>query len=83
MAKDTDKNVKTDSESIALTKSKSKTGASIGSVYSAGELAAAAQKTFGVLPEIVLAAFKYADKDRATIAEAKKIVNSFLSKEII
>lgn len=51
-------------------------------VYTAAELAGAAQKRFQTNPECVAAALKCAGKDRATIAEAGAIVKAFLQKEV-
>jgi hypothetical protein len=56
--------------------------AETGAVYSADELANAARELFGVPPEVVRAAFKLADKDKATVDEAKKIVKTFMVREV-
>ena len=54
------------------------------SVYGVAELAANAEVVFGktVRSECVVAAFKAAGKTSATKAEAQKIVNDFLKKEV-
>ena len=54
------------------------------SVYEVSELAKYADKVFGqdVRSECVIAAFKFAGKTEATKLEAKKIVESFLKKEV-
>lgn len=52
------------------------------SVYTAAELAAAAQSVFKVMPECVTAALMRAGKDKATISEAKEIVKKFMEKEV-
>lgn len=50
-------------------------------VYSAEELSDAAGR-FGTHKECVAAALKYYGKDRATVKEAKELINKFLSKEV-
>lgn len=54
------------------------------SVYDVNELAKYAEKVFGpeVRSECVVAAFKFAGKTEATRPEAKKIVESFMKKEV-
>lgn len=54
------------------------------SVYDVNELAKYAEKVFGpeVRSECVIAAFKFAEKTEATRPEAKKIVESFMKKEV-
>lgn len=54
------------------------------SVYSVDELAEYSNKVFGlnVRSECVVAAFKNAGKESATIAEAKEIVGTFMKKEV-
>ena len=54
------------------------------SVYGVNELAKYAEKVFGpeVRSECVVAAFKFAGKTEATRPEAKKIVESFMKKEV-
>lgn len=54
------------------------------SVYNVNELAKYAEKVFGpeVRSECVVAAFKFAGKTEATRPEAKKIVESFMKKEV-
>lgn len=49
--------------------------------YSAEELSNAADR-FGTRKECVAAALKYYGKDRATVKEAKELINKFLSKEV-
>ena len=53
-------------------------------IYTAQEFAQAADKLYGpgVRDYTVLAAFQYAGKDRATKAEAVKIVHDFRNKTI-
>ncbi len=51
-------------------------------VYTKDEFEKAALKIFGVQSEIVTAAFKTAGKTEATIPEAKRIVESFMKKEV-
>lgn len=53
-------------------------------IYTAQEFAQAAKKLFGpgTRDYTVLAAFQYAKKDRATKAEAVKIVHDFRNKTI-
>lgn len=51
-------------------------------VYTANELAQAAEKLFGVMPECVTAAFRTEGKAEATKTEAKAIVKKYLSKEV-
>jgi len=50
-------------------------------VYSAQELSNAADR-FGTRKECVAAALRYYGKDRATVKEAKELVNKFMSKEV-
>lgn len=54
------------------------------SVYEVSELAKYAEKVFGpnVRSECVIAAFKFAGMTEATRPEAKKIVESFMKKEV-
>jgi len=54
------------------------------SIYEVNELAKYAEKVFGpdVRSECVIAAFKFAGKTEATKPEAKKIVESFMKKEV-
>lgn len=54
------------------------------SVYDVNELAKYAEKVFGpeVRSECVVAAFKFAGKTEATRPGAKKIVESFMKKEV-
>lgn len=54
------------------------------SVYDVNELAKYAEKVFGpeIRSECVVAAFKIAGKTEATRPEAKKIVESFMKKEV-
>lgn len=54
------------------------------SVYEVNELAKYAEKVFGpnVRSECVIAAFKFAEVTEATKTEAKKIVESFMKKEV-
>lgn len=51
------------------------------SVYTAAELAAA-HKTFETSYEIVAVALKLAGKEKATITEAKKIIDEFKNREV-
>jgi hypothetical protein len=50
--------------------------------YSANELANASRARFGVLPEVVLAAFKMKGIKEATIPEARKIVKAFMERTV-
>ena len=52
------------------------------SVYPVGELATNAKKLFGSKQECVVAALKAAGKTECTVAEAKKIVEKFLKREV-
>lgn len=51
------------------------------STYAAAELAKA-HKTLGTSYEIVAVALKQAGKERATITEAKEIVDRFIKREV-
>lgn len=51
-------------------------------VYTAGELARAAEQVFGVSPDIVTAAMAVAGIKAATIAEAEKVIKEFANKEV-
>lgn len=55
-----------------------------GSTYSTSELAVNAAKVFGkgMRSECVAAALRSKNQDRATVDEAKKIVETFMRKEI-
>lgn len=55
-----------------------------GSTYSTSELAVNAAKVFGkgMRSECVAAALRSKSQDRATVDEAKKIVETFMRKEI-
>ena len=50
--------------------------------YTVDEFASAPQSVGVKSPDIVRAAFKVANKDNATIEEAKKIVETFKKKEV-
>ncbi len=50
--------------------------------YPISELVAAAKPVFGVPREVVKAALRNA-KQNMTVSEAKKIINEFLTKEVI
>lgn len=54
------------------------------SVYSVGEFAENAKKTFGdkANADLVRAAFMVESKAKATLSEAKGIVSKFMSKEV-
>lgn len=52
------------------------------SVYTAGELAACSKELFGARSECVTASMKEAGKERATVKEAREIIQRFLSKEV-
>lgn len=54
------------------------------SMYSVKELSECAERVFGskVRSECVVAAFKDAKKESATIGEARKIVAAFMKKEV-
>lgn len=51
-------------------------------VYTAGEFAANAGKLFRTRKECVMAAFAAAGRSECTISEAKRIVESFLRREV-
>ncbi len=51
-------------------------------VYKANELAVHAKKLFGTRQECVAAALQAVGKTEGTVAEAKKIVEKFLSREV-
>lgn len=52
-------------------------------VYTVDEFVSAAKKVFGnVRRECIVAAFKLAGRDTATVKEAQKIVNDFCKKEV-
>lgn len=51
------------------------------SVYTAAELASA-HKTFGTSYAIVATALQLAGKERATVTEAKKIIEEFKNREV-
>lgn len=52
------------------------------SVYSVTDLAGAARTRFKVPPEVVTAALKMASKNRATPAEAQRIIKDFMKREV-
>lgn len=60
---------------------KKKTGKT--ATYTVKELAAQAKKLFGCAPECVVAAMLDAEKELASVCEAKEIVSRFLGKEIV
>lgn len=51
-------------------------------IYPVKELCAAHRQQFGCGPEMVMAAFLYAGKKEATLAEAKEIVEHFRNQEV-
>ena len=51
-------------------------------LYSAGDLAAAARARFGVPPEAARAALKLAGKERATLAEAQQLIKGFMERKV-
>lgn len=51
-------------------------------IYTAAELATAARAKFGTSPEVVAAALKTANKEKATLDEAAAIVKAFLEREV-
>lgn len=51
-------------------------------VYKVHELAAAARQQFGCGSEVVRAAFLYAGRREATLAEAKALVEKFRRQEV-
>lgn len=51
-------------------------------VYTVQELAVAHQEQFGCSYEVVRAAFLHAGKDRATLADAKDMVERFRKREV-
>lgn len=50
--------------------------------YSTAELAAQARQIFGTTPEVVTVAMRTAEKQKATLDEAKTIVQEFLNREV-
>ncbi len=50
--------------------------------YSVAELAGAARARFGVLPEVVTTAMRVANKAKATLPEAKQIIEQFTKREV-
>lgn len=52
------------------------------SLYTVQEFAQNSKKLFGVQKEVVITAFKMANKTEGTPSEAKEIVDKFLRKEI-
>lgn len=52
------------------------------SIYTLTELVAASGRLFGCGPDCVVAAFREAGKNGASISEAKQMVQKFLRKEI-
>lgn len=52
------------------------------SLYTMQEFAQNSKKLFGVEREVVITAFKMANKLEATLSEAKEIVEKFIRKEI-
>lgn len=52
------------------------------SVYTAAELIAAAKTVFHTSPDIVTAALRVAGAQKATLAEATRIVEDFKKKEV-
>lgn len=57
------------------------TNVAVESTYAVAEFVKASKK-LNASPDIVKAAFKCAGKTQATLEEAKKIVNTFKSKEV-
>lgn len=51
-------------------------------IYSVSELSLAARVKFGTSPEVVAAAFKVANKDKATLNDASAIVKAFLERKV-
>ncbi len=51
-------------------------------MYSVADLTGAARTRFNVSPEIAAAALRMAGKQKATLAEAKRIIEAFMSKEV-
>lgn len=52
------------------------------SLYSADELAACAKQVFNAHPDIVRAALRVEGMTKATVSDAKKIVEKFRKKEV-
>lgn len=71
---------KTEAKPEAAEKAKKKE-AIVESVYEAEELAKA-HKVFNTSYEIVATALKLAGKDKATVTEAKEIIEKFKTKEV-
>lgn len=72
---------KTTKATVGVEKAKTEVKTPVESVYTAEELANN-HKAFGTYREIVEVALKIAGKDKATFAEAKKIVEKFKNKEV-
>jgi len=51
-------------------------------VYGVSELSAAARTRFSVPPELVMTAMKLAGKDKATIAEAERLIKEFKERKV-
>lgn len=72
----------TNSDTKKVTKTVEKTTkATVESTYTVDEFVKAAKK-LEASPDIVRAAFKCANKETATLEEAKKLVKSFKTKEV-
>lgn len=65
-----------------MAKETGKTAKAAESVYLVSELAAHAKNIFGTRQECVTAALKGAGKVEYTVSEAKKIVETFLKREV-
>ena len=52
------------------------------SLYTAEELAKSARTRFRCAPEVVRAALKTANKDRASLSQATQIVKNFLERKV-
>jgi len=51
-------------------------------VYTVQELMVVSHSRFGAQPEVVGAALKLAGKDKATVLDAKVIIDKFLKQEV-
>ena len=67
---------------MAAKEAKQAAGTATAPQYTAAELANAAQRVFGVPPDVATAALRMAGVKTATIEEAKKVVLEFARKEV-
>ena len=76
------KRTEAETESVKTEQTAPKEVKKSASVYTAEEFASQAKKLFGTKPDIVTAAFYVAGKDKATVEEAKELVDKFRKKEV-